>query len=496
MIQKIELTDISKFYPSVGIKALDKINCTFKMGEITAIAGENGAGKSTLVKVLFGITKPDTGNIKFDNKEIIINSSKDAINNKIGMVFQHFQLIEELSIAQNIALGIEKKKLLFITDQNKINIEVQTLIDEYNFNLKATDLIKDLTTGEKQIVEILKMLYKKSEILIFDEPTAILSQSEAKRLFKTIRHLKNENKCIILITHKLKEILKDSDKVIILRKGNIIGEYQTNSLNEEELTKLMIGHEIKQTKEIAHVEIKNDTILEFKNVSLKKHNQKRPILNNINFSLHRGEILGFCAVSGNGKGVLEAVLGGMMRISTGEILYNNSDISKYQAPDLRKMGLAFVPSDRNHYGSAAQATLSENLIINKRNQLNFKNKIAKSFISKYNIKGLAHQKMGTLSGGNIQKAIIAREIDNMKDYIVFSNPTWGLDLESKDFIHSQIIELKQKNKAIVLLSSDLEEILKLSDKINIIFEGQIYKTFINNNLISKKEIGQYMLGKE
>jgi simple sugar transport system ATP-binding protein len=495
MTNDIQLNNITKFYNSVGVLALNNISTSFKVGEITAIAGENGAGKSTLVKILFGIIKADAGSIKLDNKALLIHNSQEAIKHKIGMVFQHFKLIEQLTIAQNIALGIENKKILFFTDQNIINIRVQELIDKYNFKLKATTLVKELTTGEKQIVEILKMLYREAEILIFDEPTAVLSETEAKKLFKTIVHLKSKNKCIILITHKLKEILNVSDKVIILRKGNLVGEYQTNTINEESLTKLMIGNEILENQEISHKRLSDEKVLQFSNISLKKHSQDHPLLNNINFKLHKGEILGFCAVSGNGKGVLEAVLGGMMRVSSGSIYYNSQDVTKLGASELRKLGLAFVPSDRTRYGSAAQASLSENLIINKRNLLKDKNKIAKGFISKYNIKALAHQKIGTLSGGNLQKAIVAREIDNMKDYIVFSNPTWGLDLNSTTFIHSKILELKQQNKAIILLSSDLDEIIKLSDSINVIFEGKICKTFDNTLKISKKEIGKYMLGK-
>lgn len=495
MKNRLEVKNISKFYPSVGIHALNNISTSFKTGEITTIAGENGAGKSTLVKILFGITKADKGDIFLDNKKIIMHNSQDAINHKFGMVFQHFKLIEELSIAQNIALGIEDKKKFFFTNQKIINEKVQKLINEYNFKMDSKTIVNTLSTGEKQIVEILKMLYRKSEILIFDEPTAVLSENEAWDLFKTIEHLKSKNKCIILITHKLNEILKVSDKVIILRNGNLVGEFKTKSLNQEKLTKYIIGHESSDNKKIKHKKPSNENILELSNIYLKKHFQKRPLLNNISFKLHKGEILGFCAVSGNGKGVLEAVLGGMMKISSGNIKYKNKDISHLQAPELRKMGLAFVPSDRNHYGSAASATLSENMIINQRNLLSEKKIITKNFISKFSISALPHQKMGTLSGGNKQKAIVAREIDNMNDYIVFSNPTWGLDFSSTNFIHDKIIKLKEQNKAIILLSSDLDEILKLSDIINVIFEGSIIKTFENDNTITKNEIGRYMLGK-
>lgn len=496
MSKTIELTNITKLYKDVGVLALNKVSTSFKMGEITAIAGENGAGKSTLVKILYGIVKPDSGQIKLNKEKLLIQSSQDAIKHKIGMVFQHFKLIEEFTIAQNIALGEENKKLFLFTNQEKINSQVQTLINKYGFNLKATTLIKDLSTGDKQIVEILKMLYRDADILIFDEPTSVLTEIEADKLFQTINNLKKLNKCIVLITHKLKEIIKISDKVVILRKGNLVGSYQTNNLTEEKLTKLMIGNDSVNSKKITHHKKSNTVVLEFKNITLKKHSQKKPLLHDISFKLHKGEILGFCAVSGNGKGVLEAVLGGMMTVSSGKILYNSKDITQLKAPQLRKIGLAFVPSDRNHYGSAAGATLSENLIINKREHLKDKNKIAKGFISKYNIKGLAHQKMGTLSGGNIQKAIVAREIDNMDDYIVFSNPTWGLDLNSTNFIHSKILELKEKNKAIILLSSDLNEVIKLSDSIHVIFEGKIAKTFNNDVQISNKEIGKYMLGKK
>jgi simple sugar transport system ATP-binding protein len=493
----ISVEHLSKWYKAESIMANDDLTLNFNRGEITCVAGENGAGKSTLMKILFGMTTPTDGKIFVNNKLENITHPLIAQSLGIGMVHQKFKLFNDLTISENVALGVEKKKH-FLLDKSRINKEVQKLIDDHNFNLNAKDKIKDLGTGEKQLVEILKMLYRKAEIMIFDEPTAVLTESEALSLFDTVRELKKENKCIILITHKVEEILSISDIISVMRKGKLIGTYNRTDLDEKRLSDLIMGEPVEKVivkkKGINFSEA--ERVLKFQNVSIFRKNQEKPLINNISFESHHGEILGFCGVSGNGMGVLEAVLGGMLPISNGHIYLYDTEITNFTSDKLRRKGVAFVPADRYQYGSAADATLSENLIINHRNKLKMRNEFSQPLISKFDIDGSVDQKMKTLSGGNIQKAIVAREIENMESYIVLSNPTWGMDLAATAFIHSQIIELKRKGASVILLSSNVDEVMLLSDRINVITNGSIIKTFDGSKDLDKLIIGEYMLGRK
>jgi simple sugar transport system ATP-binding protein len=494
----IEVVHLSKYYKDESIIANDDLTLKFNRGEITCIAGENGAGKSTLMKIIFGMDRPSKG-------DIFVNGQKEEITHPliaqalgIGMVHQKFKLFDNLSICENVSLGVELKKHLFFLDKVKTLRKVQELIDSHHIQLSADTKIKDLSTGEKQLVEILKMLYREAEILIFDEPTAVLTEQETQQLFETMRELKAQNKCVIVITHKVQEILDIADVVSIMRKGKLVGTYKRSQLNGKSLSDLIMGEEVKSIK----VEKKNINysilrpVLSFKDVSIYRENQEKPLLHNINFVSHQGEILGFCGVSGNGMGILEAVLGGMLPISSGQIILDGKEITNLTSDKLRANGLAFVPADRYQYGSAANATLAENLIINHRNRLKEMNEFSKPLIDKYNINGQPSQMMKTLSGGNIQKAIVAREIENMKDYIILSNPTWGMDLAATAFIHSQILELKKKGASIILLSQNVDEILLLSDTINVMTNGQISKTFTSFKDVDKLLIGEYMLGRK
>lgn len=493
----ISVEHLSKWYKTESIMANDDLTLSFNRGEITCIAGENGAGKSTLMKILFGMTTPTKGQIFVNGKKEYITHPLIAQSLGIGMVHQKFKLFEDLTISENVSLGIERKKY-FLLDKIRINKEVQELIDIHNFNLNANSKIKELGTGEKQLVEILKMLYRKAEIMIFDEPTAVLTESEALSLFNTIKKLKDNNKCIILITHKVEEILNISDSISVMRKGKLVGTYNKKDLNKKELSDLIMGDAIKEVK----VKKKGmdfsdkERVIKFKNVTIYRKNQKKPLLNNISFDSHHNEILGFCGVSGNGMGVLEAVLGGMLPISRGHIYLYDEEITNLTSDKLRRKGLAFVPADRYQYGSASDATLSENLIINHKKDLLHREEFSQPLIDKFAINGTVNQKMKTLSGGNIQKAIVAREIENMDSYIVLSNPTWGMDLASTAFIHSQIIELKRKGASVILLSSDVDEVMLLSDKINVITNGQIIKSFDGKKNLDKLIIGEYMLGRK
>lgn len=497
-IPAIEVVNLSKFYKNESIVANDNLTLKFNRGEITCIAGENGAGKSTLMKIIFGLEQPSKGEVFVNGKKVEITHPLIAQALGIGMVHQNFKLFNNLSISDNVSLGVEIKKHFFFLDRQKTLLKVQDLINAHNINLSAETKISNLSTGEKQLVEILKMLYREADILIFDEPTAVLTEQETQQLFSTMRELKAQNKCVIVITHKVQEILDIADIVSIMRKGKLIGTYKREELNGKTLSDLIMGEEVnKLSIDKKHIDFSHlKPVISFKNVCIYRENQEKPLLHNINFTTHPGEILGFCGVSGNGMGMLEAVLGGMLPISSGHIYLNGKEITNLSPDKLRAKGLAFVPADRYQYGSASNATLSENLIINHRNKLQEMNEFSLPLIEKYNINGQPSQKMKTLSGGNIQKAIVAREIENMKDYIILSNPTWGMDLAATSYIHAQIIKLKEKGASIILLSSNVDEILLLSDTINVISGGEIKKRFKASNNLDKLLIGEYMLGRK
>lgn len=492
----VEIKHITKYFKKENIMANEDLSLSFKKGEITCIAGENGAGKSTLMKILYGLEVPTSGEILINGEKVIIDHPIKANKLGIGMVHQDFKLFNDLTIAENVCLGKERTKRLFFLDKTNINNQVQQIIDSHEYNLKANAKLSTLSTEEKQLVEIIKMLYRNVEIMIFDEPTAVLTEQETKTLFSSIKALAKENRCIILITHKIKEIFSIADNIAILRKGRLIGNYRTKEITPKELSSLIMGTSFIENQQLAKNNniFNKEPIIQFKEVNVQRHGQNKPLLSNISFNSYRGEILGFCGVSGNGLGVIEGILAGMMPITSGNIYLKGEKITNLRADKLREKGLAFVPADRYLYGSALEATLSENLIINHRDKLKEKEAFSKKLMNEYQIKAKVKQKMQTLSGGNIQKAILAREIENMKDYIVLSNPTWGLDIAATNFIHNQIIELRNQGNSIILISSNVQEILKLSTTIKVLHNGEIIKSFENDNKLDKSILGEYMLG--
>jgi simple sugar transport system ATP-binding protein len=485
-----ELRNISKQYLGSDKKANNNISLDLQKGEILCIAGENGAGKTTLMKILCGLEKHDTGTI--------------TINGTIGMVHQHFMLFPEYTVAENIVMGNEPRKWGLFFDKKKANQIAQKIITENNFAVKSTAKVSELTSGEKQQVEICRVLNCNAELIILDEPTSILTEQETKSLFKTLRLLVEKGKSVILITHKLHEIKQISDRVIVLRRGELAGMRNAEDIDEYEIARMMIGEETAsenyQRPFAASVEkkISAEPVITFENVTVKRLGQKRPLLDNVSFLVSSGEILGFAGVGGNGLGVIEAVLGGFLQPASGKILHRGKDISKLTSRTLRKQGLAYVPADRIRVGSAADANIEENMIINRRHELK-RNKISRSLIidswlKKYNIDTPnIKEKCSALSGGNLQKIILAREINWFKDYIVFSEPTWGLDIKSSRFIMEEIDALRRKGAAVILISTDLDEIIALADRVIVMCSGKIAGEFGNINMSIKEDIGKCML---
>jgi general nucleoside transport system ATP-binding protein len=489
----VELRNITKQYPGSDKKANNNISLDLRKGEILCVAGENGAGKTTLMKILCGLEKLDGGEIH--------------INGNISMVHQHFMLFPEYTAAENIVMGFEPRKYGVFFDVEKAGKICEKIISDNDFSIKANARVKDLTLGEMQQVEICRVLYHDAQIIILDEPTSILTEHEIKSLFKTLKTLVNNGKSIILITHKLHEIKQISDRVAVLRKGQLIGVKEVSQTDEFEIAKMMMGDEKLPPSIYTNGGGKKDHVIEFDNVSVKRRGQKRPLLDKVSFSVNSNEILGFAGVGGNGLGVIEAVLGGFLHPAEGRILHRGKDISKLNIRKLRNEGLSFVPADRVKVGSAESATIEENMIINMRNKyfsFNYKNLTKKneiseeinSWLKKYNIETPdLKQEAGTLSGGNLQKLILARELNQFKDYAVFSEPTWGLDIVSGRFIKGEIDALRKKGAAIILISTNLDEIIELADRIIVMYRGKIAGEFVNDqNSGIKESIGNCMQG--
>ena len=504
----LNLRGISKRYPGKEKKANNNITVDLRRGEILCIAGENGAGKTTLMKILCGLEQPDEGEIIINGKKEIVNSPLAAKKLGIGMVHQHFMLFGEYTVAENIVMGAEPRKWGFFFDAQRAKRESEKIIENQNFQIKTGQRVKDLTLGLMQQVEICRILYRDAQIIILDEPTSILTEHETSSLFKTLKNLVSNGKSVILITHKLNEIEEICDRVAVLRRGELVGIRDAAEIDKYEIARMMVGEDVSKLQVTPPQElISNDKpVIEFDCLTVRRHGQKRPLLDDVSFSVRPAEILGFAGVGGNGLGVIEAVLGGFLHPSRGKVLHAGKDISAFNIRSLRREGLAYVPADRLRVASARDATIEENIIINRRHEfikgIITNEKAAGDFTKKlaetYNIEGAkGSEKCSVLSGGNLQKLILAREIDCLKDYIVFSEPTWGLDIASSHFITGEIEALRKRGAAVILISTNLDEILGLAGRIIVMYRGRIAGEYVNTgDTALKEEIGNCMQGLE
>ncbi|MDR2485715.1 MAG: ABC transporter ATP-binding protein [Treponema sp.] len=501
----IELRGITKVYSEDAYRANNRIDLALRKGEILCIAGENGAGKSTLMKILYGLVSPTEGEILVQGKPVTIGSPRIANALGIGMVHQHFMLFPEFTVAQNAVMGIEPVKWGFVYDFRKANARVRDIIKAHGFSIEAGRQVDTFTVGQMQQVEILKMLYRNAEVLILDEPTAVLTEQETAALFRTLKTLAAAGKSLILITHKLAEIKRISNRVAVMRRGELISVRETKDIDEYEIFQMMIGRDIEvQTNPPEQRRPRGEPVLCFEQVAVMRRGQARPLLNQVSFTAHRGEILGFAGVGGNGLEVLEAVLGGFLPITSGKILCRNEDISGLDARRLRKRGLAYVPADRLHLGSALEASIPENIMVGRRKEfvrggfLDLKgiSRFSRTLFERYGITGNEGLRIGSLSGGNIQKVILAREIDLFQDYIVFSEPAWGLDAAAGRYVYEQMSRLREQGAAILLISSNLDEILALADRILVFYQGAVAAEIqeVRAGAAVKERIGAYMLG--
>jgi simple sugar transport system ATP-binding protein len=495
------MAGITKVYWSRELKANDDVNLEVEKNEIHAVVGENGAGKSTLMKVLYGLEPLDKGKIYLENREVEIASPLAANQLGIGMVHQHFKLIQDFTVAENVVLGTEPLRNGVFIDRNTAKQEVGKVIEDHGFSISPDKKISQLTVGQMQQVEIIKMLYRQVDLMILDEPTSVLTEQEIHGLFHTLSRLRDLGKTFILITHKLDEVMEISDRVTVMRKGKVVAVKNTAEVDKTELSKLMVGKSV--MFELHKKDIKpGNVVIELEDVTLKQRGQARPLLDGVDLKVRSAEIVGVAGVGGNGLGELEDIIAGIRKPSSGRIYHNGKDITHLHTLELREHGLAYVPADRLERGSCLKSSLRENIIVAQHHDFLkggiFQNrevdKFTDSLIDKFSIDATAHNPMETLSGGNIQKVIIARELAAQSDFIIFSEPTWGLDVGSAQFVYERILEMREDGVAVLLISSNLDEILGIADTIVVMSRGRVVCTKPNKGNLNKELIGEYMLG--
>lgn len=499
----LELKDIAKVYDN-GVVANKNISIGFKEGEIHAIVGENGAGKSTLMKMIFGLEKPTSGKIFFQGKEQVFTSPLDSIAVGIGMVHQHFMLVPSFTVLQNIVLGCEPTKLSFI-QKKESKTKAEKLSKKYNFQLSMDEKVENLSVGMKQKVEILKLLYKGAKILILDEPTAVLTPQETEQLFIELKKFKETGHTIIFISHKLNEVKEISDRISVIRKGELISSHNTENVSLESISELMIGRKV----EYEYTDIKENVenkhiILDMKDIELEKNKIK--VLDDIQLIAKSGEILGVVGVEGNGQSELVEVLFGYKKPLKGDIKINGKSILNKKIKEIRdEAKITYIPEDRMRQGIAGTATIADNIASSYFDSKEFNdgifmnkkaiNQLSEKIIDDYSVVCKSKDvEIESLSGGNIQKVVVARECYSFPELLIAEQPTRGVDVGSASFIHQRLIDLRNKNKAILLLSADLGEALAVSDKIIVMYDGKIAGAFNDLKNLTEKELGLYMLG--
>ena len=496
----IEMLHITKEFP--GIRANDDITLQLRRGEIHALLGENGAGKSTLMSVLFGLYQPEQGIIKKDGREVQIRDPNDATALHIGMVHQHFQLVDVFTVLDNIILGAEDTRLGFL-QKKKARAKVEELSNRYGLKVDLDAKVEDITVGMQQRTEILKMLYRENEILIFDEPTAVLTPQEIEELMQIMKNLVQEGKSILFISHKLNEIMAVADRVTVLRKGKYVGTVNVRDTNKQELSNMMVGRpvQLEVVKDQAHPK---ETVLEVREMSVYSHAHKKDAVHQVSFDVRAGEILCIAGIDGNGQTELIHGLTGLEKISGGSVRLCGREIT-HASIRSRSENMSHIPEDRHKHGLILDFTLEENMVLQRFREPQFEKggfirfdavrDYAQRLIRQYDVRSGQGPvtKVRSMSGGNQQKAIIARELDREKPLVVAVQPTRGLDVGAIEYIHSQLVRQRDEGKAVLLVSLELDEVMSLSDRILVLYEGEIVGEF-DPKKISVQELGLYMAG--
>lgn len=496
----VQMKNITKIFGSY--KANDNISLKLKKGEILALLGENGAGKSTLMGMLSGLLKPTSGEIIINGKPAKMENPREAKALGIGMVHQHFMLIPAFSVLENIILGDEPLKAGRI-DYKKAAKDIEFLAGKYHLEIDLNAKVSDITVGMQQRVEIMKALYRKANVFIFDEPTAALTPQEISQLMKIMHALSEEGKSIIFITHKLKEIKEVADRCVVIRMGKVIDSVRVAETKEAALAEMMVGHKVNFAVDKKKVNQEKD-IFKIEKLSVEAHGQLK--IKNLDLTVHSGEIVGVAGVDGNGQSELIEAVTGLRKCKTGTIMLNGKKIQHQSARKIAEAGISCIPEDRQNVGLILPLTISENLVlksyykkpISNKGFLNYKkiNEDGRRMIKQFDIRSQSEKELvGDLSGGNQQKVVVAREISAQPDLLIAANPTRGVDIGAIEYIHEKIMEQRNAGHGVLLVSFELEEILKLSDRVVVMHEGQIVGE-IDPRDTSSEELGMLMAGKQ
>jgi len=501
----IELNNITMVYPRANFKANEDISLAIEEGTVLCLIGENGAGKSTLMNILYGLFEPTEGEIIIKGEKKVFHSSLDALKSNIGMVHQHFMLVEELSVLENVIIGFEPKKGLFV-NKSKAREMITKIMKENGMEIPLDEKVSNLPVGMQQKVEIIKILYRGADILIFDEPTAVLTPQETQELFINIRKLINAGKTVVFITHKLNEVMEIADNIAIMRRGKNVGFLKKEDTNTIELAELMIGSKLPQLRERKTLDL--PVIARIKGMTVNSKTQK-PLLNDINLNIKKGEIVGIAGISGNGQIALAEAITGIKKPDSGSFKYNDQDFTNLSRKEKIVNGISYIPFDRKKEGLNMEWSLDQNSFAGFHNLDEFlthygplkllnKNSIRKNaerMIEKFDIRTQSYNtQIASLSGGNQQKVVIGREtLVKKPKLLVAAEPTRGVDIGAISFIHDYILQLRNEGTGILLFSSDLDEIFTLSDTILVMFEGELVCKFKANE-ITKDELGLFMAG--
>jgi len=503
-MKSIVLENIDKFFPSSGTWANRKASLRLSAGEIHAVIGENGAGKTTLMRILAGLETLDSGSLRIDSLPVSFRSPADAMKLGIGMVHQHFLTIPGFSAGENIVFGEEPRVCGFFVGRKSSEEAAAAAMRRFGFSIDPVKAAELLTVGERQQVEILKLLYRDCEVLILDEPTSVLTEQEIQSLFSILRRLKAEGRTIVIITHKVKEVKEIADVVSVMREGATVGSFKTSEVSEFALSASMMGKAVFRGHRPRALSLPGiEPVLKFEALSLRSGHRGAARLENISLSVGAGEICGICAISGNGLSELEDLLAGMLKPSSGALRFLGGTYPRLRSAPWKSRGIGYVPSDRMKRGSCAGKTVAENFIALDRATFFPKGildaEAAKTAsadaIREFSIKANPGNYVDELSGGNVQKMILARELSDPPPRLcILCEPTWGLDAASTEFAYDRILSLREKGSAIVLLSSDLDEIMTLADRIVVLHKGAVKGVMANDQDVTREKLGALMLG--
>ncbi|WP_409176186.1 ABC transporter ATP-binding protein [Brevibacillus fortis] len=478
MTDRLEMRAMTKKYGD--FTANDKVSFSLAAGEVHAIVGENGAGKTTLMRMLYGMEQPTSGEIVLNGKPVVFRGPEDAIRNGIGMVHQHFMLFGEFSVTENIVIGYEPKQAGFFK-RNDAEDKVRALSEQYRIPIHPQAKVANCSIGEQQRVEILKVLYQGADIIVLDEPTAVLTPLEVRDLLQTIRNLAESGKSVILITHKLQEVMEVADRITVLRGGKVTGTVSRNETNADDLARLMVGRELQELAE--RIPLDKGPLLQVENLTVR---EKQTLLDQVSFTVHHGEIVGIAGVSGNGQSELLQAISGLRAAQEGTVRLGGKDVTNKSVATIRDAGLAHIPEDRYLWGTAKLSSVEENALMGYQRKSAYNRRgvvlrekfrqVIKGWVDQFAIKTGSRQLQelaGNLSGGNLQKLIVARELGHETPFLIAAEPTRGVDIGAMEYIHQALIEKRNQGDGILLVSSELSEILALSDRILVMYKGRI-----------------------